>query len=260
MRKRTFEYDKGYVLDYIFFPGRGGSDSEIEGLLSIIRGINQKGMKLDYGIFNDDFDKAILNDLVVCLIRKEGEYHGFFYAAFVNEKLPLVHQGLIMIIKNDGADLLTAPYFLLNQLIFEELDRKPYFATNITAMPKSVGAFCDLFSNVWPAPSADLIKCPYPEYRALLDELLVRYIKKIFPYPEETKICKNRFVLSSKVTAMGFKTDFHQLARDARFEMNLFTFMWLKHDQEEDMIQVGRYTESNYEDAKAYRLLFKENY
>ena len=260
MKKRTFEYQKGYELDYLFFPGRDGSSAEVDRLLSIIRDINARGMKLNYGIFKEDLDRSILNNMIICLIRKNGEYHGFFYAVVVNDRLRLVHQGLIMIIKNEGVDLLTAPYHLLNQLIFEELDRRPYFASNITAMPKSIGSFCDLFSDVWPSPSADQLKCQFPEYRVLLDELVNGYIKRIFPPSYEVKLCKNRFVLKSEIREMGFETDFHRLARDSRFEMNLFTHMWLKHDQEEDMVQVGKYNQENYDNTLAARLLFKEVY
>lgn len=255
--KRSFEYEKGYVLDYLFFPGRTLPQEEIEKLLGIIHRINERGMKLKYGIFLEEKNQMILNNIIICLIRKGEGYHGFFYAFLVDETLPLIHEGLVMIVRNEGVDLLTNPYVLLNRLIYEELKR-PFFATNITAVPKSIGLFCDLVNDVWPSPRANLIKCQYPEYRSVLDVLEEKYIKNIFTYPDKISIDKNRFVLKSEVKAMGFETNFHKLSRDHRFEMNAFAFMWLKHDEEEDIVQVGKYDENKYAETKDCLLKFKE--
>lgn len=258
MKTRTFEYEKGYVLDFLFFPGRTGTPAEVEHLLEIIRDVNSRGMKLDYGIFKTDVDRSILDNMIFCLIKKGEEHHGFFYTVVVDHEAPLVHQGLVMVVKNDGVDLLTTPYRLLNALIFEELGSRQFFASNVSAVPKIVGAFCDLFTDVWPSPTADQLKCPYPDYRPLLDTLVNQYINRIYTAPKPAVLDKGRFVLKSPGIAMGFDTEFHKLARDSRFEINLFTFMWLRHDREEDMIQIGIYNQSNFDMAADARAKFKE--
>lgn len=255
--RKTFEYEKGYTLEYLFFPGKTESFEQNEKTLKIIREINRGGLNLNYGIFKEDLDRSLLNDIIICLIRHGEEYHGFFYTYVVDRNIPVVHQGLVMIVKNAGADLLTAPYYMLNRLIYEELG-KPFYATNISAVPKIIGAFTDLYSDVWPSPQADLTRCAFPEYRKILDVLKNDYIQKVFPFPEGITLDKSRFVLKSKVREMGFETDFHKLSRDAKYEINLFTFMWLKHEEEEDMVQIGKYTPKHYADTAFYADRFKE--
>ena len=258
MKNVSVDYDKGYKLNYLFTPGLWMTEAEKKTLLDKMNIINEKtGMKLRYGLFDPSKDPLnLLNSIVVCLMEADGEVDGFFYSYIVDMNQPLVHQGLIMVLKNKGADLLEKPYIILNHLLFQYFGEKKYFATNITAMPKSIGAFCHLFSNVWPSPYADLSRCPYGEYKVILSLLLNKYIIPFFPFPEHILLDDRRFVLKTKSRDMGFETDFYKLARDPKFEINIFAFFWLKHHEEEDMIQVGSYdienNDNQYEIIKQY--------
>jgi hypothetical protein len=249
--KKIVNY-QGIRLTYNLFPGKNLSKLELYELHQNILDMNcESGKNLKYGIFDPDkpwsFKKEFYDQiLLVTMHSEQGENIGFFYNYLIpiNEQDKLVHMGLVLIAKNPGVDLILTPYLYANNIIYEYL-QKEYYASSITAAPLIVGIITDMFESVWPSIHANDQRFPPKNYQQMAQLLYEAYAKKYFP--EGTIFDKRRFVLRSPLKEMGFGINMREMPRHPVLLHNLLTHSWLDLTQGEDMIQVGRMTQRQYE-------------
>ena len=240
---QVFKRFGNYRLEYLFQPGLWMTDEEILGLKAELDQVNQTSKRnLKYGIFGPNHSSATLRKFFetssVCLMRTNGEVVGFFYNVILQVKpVPAIHAGLVMISANQGLDLLKIPYIYM--ALLQRRKFGSYYYTNISSTPSIIGAFGDVFSNVWPNYRDSMIRPPNREYVKILNLLAQNYIAVHFP-TEKIEIDAKRFVMKSPQQEMGFEQNFRKLSRYRRLEANLFCIFWLDYSKGEDIIQVGK--------------------
>ena len=240
---RVLKQFGNYGLEYLFQPGQWMTADEMASLKAQLDKVNTTSNRnLRYGIFDPgitpDTVKKFLESSSVCLMTSGGETIGFFYNVILQrEPFPAIHAGLVMIAANQGLDLLKVPYVYM--ALLQRRKFGSYFYTNISSTPSIIGAFGDVFSNVWPNYRRSLVKPPNKEYIKILHLLSTKYIAVHFPM-EKIEIDAKRFVMKSPQREMGFEQNFRKLSRYHKLEANLFCIYWLDYSKGEDIIQIGK--------------------
>src|SRR5690606_39022598 len=141
MKLKSYKYDD-YDLNYYYRPGQWMTDNELRELQQKLLEVNMiSNCNFKYGVFAPektiDQLREIYKDLMVCTILHDGIPAGFFYNYIVDfkkvEEKPIVHQGLVIIAKHVGQNILYAPYTLSNTLIHQNIG--DYYITSISATP-----------------------------------------------------------------------------------------------------------------------------
>ena len=243
MKNRIKKYFGNYELNYYFQPGQWMQDSEIDELKIELDLVNRtSGRNLRYGIFDPSNTPAKLKTFLetssVCLMRSQGQTVGFFYNVILQIKpIVAIHAGLVMIAANQGLDLLKVPYVYM--ALLQRKKYGSYYYTNISSTPSIIGAFGDVFSNVWPNYRKSLVRPPNKQYIEILNLLAKNYIAVHFPM-EKIEIDAKRFVMKSPQGEMGFEQNVRKLSRYHKLAANLFCIFWLDYTKGEDIIQVGK--------------------
>lgn len=227
-----------FKFRYYLKPSLWMNDGEFEALCDDVDYVNNSQHKLNYGIFCPE-NKFMYDNMLICVIYKENEPVGLFYNYIIeNEKInkKLIHQGLVLINKNDGLNLMFESYAIANCLLYHMYGE--YYVSNISNVPAVVGIFSESFDQVWPHPDADL-KRPKIDYNVCVSLLHHDYIKKVFLDSDKLQIDYKRYILKSNSKELGFTGHHHDLPRDPKFIYNIFCFWWIKYDENEDMIQIG---------------------
>lgn len=247
--KTRFSFN-GYSINYWYRPGENLKPLEIELLYSKLIRMNQESKRnFEYGIFKKDITEEeklkFLSNCLLCIMENQnGDSAGFFYnylIPVIDLEATLSHQGLVVIYKNSGVDLITAPYAYANYLMREYLG-KDYYVSNISAVPLIIGTFTELFDDVWPSITAQNARHPPKEYQSVIKALKTGYID---PFFSGTELDIKRFVLKSPLEEMGFKTNIRELPRHENLMHNIFTGSWIDLTIGEDMVQVGKVTEKS---------------
>lgn len=235
---------QGYNLNYFYRPGIWADESTLKNLEEKLNKVNKdSGKNFNYGIFDQKNKKNFYDNSIICVLEINNEPAGFFYNVILEySDLNIVHQGLVLISKNIGENLLYFPYFKSNQIIREKIG--DFYITSISSVPRIIGEIHNIFEDVWPSPYANSIKPPKKEYISIAERVFNDYVKKYFPFPEEISFNKRRFIIESKAKEMGFERDIRSLPRDARMEVNLFCQFWIDYSKNEDIIQVGYFSNS----------------
>lgn len=245
MKNKNWVFDyQGYKLYYYYRPGLWASSEEIENIEKRINIVNKESNKnFSYGIFDPKNKKDFYDNSMICILEFDGHPAGFFYNVIIDfiEDKKIVHQGLVLISKNMGQNLLYYPYVKSNLLIKEQIG--DFYITSISSVPSIIGEIYNIFDNVWPSPYTDLIKPNDVYYTKAAETVFFNYVKKFFPFSEEIFFNKRRFVIESKAKEMGFERDVRSLSRDSRLEVNLFCQFWIDYSKNEDIIQVGLFNE-----------------
>lgn len=238
MNKKILEY-KGYTLSYYFKPGINSDEKELEEIEKKLNIVNKEsGKNFSYGIFDPKNKKDFYDTSLICILEIDNKPAGFFYNVILEfSSIKIVHQGLVLISKNIGENLLYYPYVQSNIFIRENIG--DYYITSISSVPSIIGEIHNIFEEVWPSPFANLVRPPKKEYAMVAEKVFNEYVKKYFPFPEEVTFNKKRFIIESKAKEMGFERDVRNLSRDSRLEVNLFCQFWIDYTKNEDIIQVG---------------------
>ena len=238
----------GYTIEY--YIQSGANSATYNQLYESLNEMNlESGNNLKYGIFKENITKEEIKDffcktIVAIIFNKKGEKCGFFYNYIVSEKPLFIHQGLVMIYKNEGHDLLTVPYMYSNKLMYEYFD-KDFYLSNISTVPKIVGIFTEMFDNVWPSHTSKNVELAPKGYRNLGNKLYNEYILTFFP--EGVFFNDKRFVINSPLKEIGFGTNIRKLPRHKDLMVNLFLFFWIDLSKGEDLVQIGEMTKKTYE-------------
>lgn len=198
--------------------------------------------KLKYGLFSDEISSSEIDFFyertLVCLLFYEDEPIGFYYFYILDESIPLVHLGLIVIKNNRGHDIgyIAQKY---GMLFLSNKFKNNFYITTITTVPRVVEYIDDNFTDVWPSPRTNLARSPHI-YRNFLKTLEDKYVIKYFPDSDKITINHRRFILYLQKRETGFDDDFHKLSKASKFEYNSFCQTWLNYDLEEDLILMGR--------------------
>lgn len=240
----------GYQLVYYMQPGLWMDNDEVAALKNTLDHVNRlSGKNFTYGIFsrsgNIESFRNFIAKINLCLMKLHEETIGFFYNIIIQEKpMPIIHAGLVVITKNKGVDLITAPYLYLVTLQWEKYGA--YYYTNISSTPIIIGNFSMNISQVWPSHrSKNLLKPPSKDYNFVLSQLYQEYIVPYFS-DKEIQVDFKRFVMRSPAKDMGFETDFRNLPRHKKLLVNLFCDYWIDYAQSEDLIQVGKVNFQTY--------------
>lgn len=237
---------KQYVLRYYYKPFFWMSSEELASLQSRLDKVNKEsGKNFNYGIFDPKNQESFYKNSMICIMELNGEPAGFFYNVIMEGEFKIVHQGLVLISKNVGENLLYYPYVQSNRLIWEQIG--DFYISNISSVPSIIGQVSTTYDQVWPSPYLNLDRPEDKNYIVVCEVLFKNYVKKFFPFPEEISLNKKRFVISSKVKEMGFDSNFRNLSRHPKLEVNLFCQFWIDYEKSEDIIQVGRFTKQTIE-------------
>lgn len=231
-----------YEMEYFYRPGKTLPPADCFLIHDVIKEINNKSYKFNYGLFDPEIsnDKIVnlFSDFLICIIKIQGEAVGFFYFHILNEnrKIPLVQLGLVVILKNIGINILSISERIAMALMYKNIGS--YKCSVITTIPKIVEEFCGIFSSPWPSPYANLLRAP-SENKEYLDDVGEKYIKTFFPKP--FKINKRRYTLILDKRESGFHDKFFDLPMARNFIFNSFCSSWINYEEGEDLILIGEY-------------------
>lgn len=230
--KNTWKYGD-FDLKYYFKPEAGDVHDHL-------MKVNENVLK--YGVFNQNLSTEELNDFykntMVCLISWKNTPIGFYYFFIIDEKIPLVHVGLMVIKEKKGHDI-GAVSQRIGMHYFFKMFRNKFYISTITTVPVIVEYIDKNFSNVWPSPYTNLTRPPVI-YKGFIHFLNENYVKKFFPDPEKIIVNEKRFVLSLEKRGAGFDDQFHSLSKASDFMYNTFCQTWLDYNKEEDLILIGQ--------------------
>lgn len=249
MQKEQLIYDQ-YVYQYWFKPKANDVHPT---LVSINNG------ELNYGIFGkktlEELD-AFYGKTLVCIIYNENRKPvGFYYQYIIDETIPLVHLGLIVIKENKGKDLFYISEKLGTLFLFKNLKSK-FYICSITTIPKVLEYIDSVFNEVWPSPSSDLSKPP-SHYRKLSETVMSKYIKTFFSSPEKISFNHKRFAIKFDKDSYGFNDDYFVLPKAKKYEYNSFLWSWLNYKDGEDLLIIGRFSCKTYFRLLVYKLFLK---
>lgn len=246
MNKKVLQY-KGYTLSYFFKPGKFSDEKEIQEIENKLNIVNKEsGKNFSYGIFDPKNKKDFYDNSLICILEIDNHPSGFFYNVILEySDMNIVHQGLVLISKNIGENLLYYPYVQSNIFIREKIG--DYYITSISSVPSIIGEIHNIFDEVWPSPYTNLVRPHKKEYTIIAEKVFNDYVKKYFPFPEEVVFNKKRFIIESKAKEMGFERDIRNLSRDSRLDVNLFCQFWIDYSKNEDLIQVGYFGNNAFE-------------
>ena len=244
MKKITAKY-QNYTIKYYLCPGK---DPKLtKKLFSDLQTINTESRNnLSYGIFNPDISDEELrlffeNIILAILYNEQNELAGFFYNVIIDYEDPFVHQGLVMISKNSGLDLIRIPY-LYSNIIMGNFFKKEFHTSNISTVPQIIGIFAEIFDDVWPHYYCNNLQLPPKDYKIYCQKLFDNYIKPFFPKGSSLNL--KRFVLTSPLAKIGFATNMRELPRYKDINQMLFANFWIDTEKGEDLIQIGKYTDN----------------
>jgi len=241
--RRVIKRYRGYELEFLFEPGGWMTDRELLALKSALDHVNQISARpLRYGIFDPsnglEATRDFLSSANLCLMHLDGEPVGLFNNVILQRSSPTaIHAGLIMIARNTGVDLMRTSAIYMT--ILQRRKYGSYYYTNISAIPFSIGVFCDVFRRAWPSYRSPMARPPGPDHLRMLDLLYKEYVQRYFP-GDGVAIDRKRFVLRSPVDQMGFEPDIRKLPRHPKLQANLFCMFWLDYSRGEDLIQIGK--------------------
>lgn len=211
--------------------------------------MNQESKRgFSYGVFKPDLGlgevKSFFERAMICLMyTPKGERAGFFYnylSPISELDSTLSHQGLVVIYRNQGVNLITAPYAYAN-LLMRQFLQKDFYVSNISAVPLIVGAFTDIFDETWPSIEAKNVRHPPEGYVEAIRSLERNYIK---PFFDGSSLDVKRFVLKSSIEKMGFNSNIRELPRHENLMHIILVTTWIDLTKGEDMVQIGRVTEA----------------
>ena len=239
-----------YELTYYLKPGKWMSDDELLDLHKQIILINNKMEKKNTsGIFKltDPQDiRDFLKKLIICVIRLEnGELAGFFYNFIIEDfKKPIIHLGLVVILKNTGKNVMYFSYAHSNLFLYQTYG--PHFITNISGCPSIIGTVSENFTQVWPSPVMKNGKFPPQRiYKKVASKMIQEYMGRFFP-EEFDSFDERRFILKSKFKEAGFSYDLRSMARHKNVNTMYFCHIWINYKEGEDLVQVGKMTLRSY--------------
>lgn len=242
-------------------PGETLDDVSLKKLHNDLLAVNEnsnaniKHKMLEQGTGIEDL-KKMFSKVVISEYLIDGKPVAFLLSPLLeNSGEPILHSGLMIVSKNPGANLMTFLFVITATMLYEKSG--PFFVTNITSTPSGIENFSELMSNVWPSPDKNLRKPPRG-YDKILQKLKSDYVDINFPDTEMINIDYKRFVMTSNSSGMGFKTNFHKVSRASKFKYNLFCHTWINYENEEDVIQVGKFNFLTY--MKSKFLLMKLKY
>lgn len=246
MKTVKIEFNEHTIEYYIKIGSNKSLSNKIYKQLIFIN--KDSGNNLKYGIFKDEITELEIqhffdNTLVALIYNNEGEISGFFYNYIVNEKPLFIHQGLVLIYKNNGQDLISIPYMFGNKIMYEYFNQD-FFLSNISTVPKIVGIFTEIFEDVWPSHISENVELVPKEYKILGKQLYQKYILPFFP--EGVFFNQRRFVLTSPLKEIGFETNIRELPRYRDMKVNLFLNFWIDLNKGEDIVQIGKMTKKTY--------------
>lgn len=237
---------KDYVFKYYYKPKQNLSDQDFQELKNKILLVNtNSGMNFNYGIFSKDSSVDYhFEKMLVCLMELNGETVGFQYLYIYDDQVPkIVHQGLIVIYKNVGVDLVYYNGIIVNILLREKIG--DFHTTIMASMPRLIEHSFDVFEEVWPSPKSNLAFQP-KEYKKVVEFIFNNYVNVFFPIPEEHSLDLKRFVIEFKVQEKGFETNLRKMSKAASLENNLFAMFWLDYTKNETLVPVGLFNQKAY--------------
>lgn len=200
--------------------------------------------ELNYGIFNSKLSiqetDAFYEKTLVCIIKNKGIPIGFYYFYILDESIPFVHLGLIIIKNNPGYDIAYTSE-KLGILFLKTKLKKSFYVSTITTIPRVVEFLDTYFEDIYPSPKINLDRAP-SGYKKLVSILKTEYIDLVFPYPMENVVNTKRFILCLQKRESGFVDNFHILPKAMKFVYNSFCQTWLNYEHEEDLILIGKCT------------------
>lgn len=242
-----------HELVYYYKPSIYATE-QIDEIYKTLEFINDQSLKLNYGIFdkNNDINQTFSN-VILCLMFKDEKPIGFYYDYIVEETI--IHFGLVVIIKNPGVDLVSAPR-MFSILWLNNIIKKDYYGTFLTAIPKIIEAVSVIFPNAWPTHES-LHKINNKEYIYVINSVYKNYVKKFFPLPDQISLDERKFLLTSDAKEMGFERNIKNMPLARNILINLFCSFWIDYEKNQDLFQVVKIDQKTRDQIK---ILFPEVY
>lgn len=242
----TLRSGAGYVVRIVECPGLWMDAADLAALSADLRKVAARTLdagSLTYGVFSGNKDR--MGAVIITLVsRRDGTPVAFNALAVMTlETAPhpthVLHLGLVMVDPDERSrNLSWVLYGLTCFLIFFRRQFRPIWVSNVTQVPAVVGMVSEMFSDVWPSPSAGR--------RSLNHLLLAREImatqRHMFGVGPEAGFDEERFVITDAYT--GGSDDLKKTwqaapkHRDDRY--NRFCEDMLDYTRGDDVLQLGR--------------------
>lgn len=246
--KKIYQFSNMRAIVY-WKPGENLDDLSLKKLHANLLKVNvSSGANLKHGLLKtnlslDEIRKLHQNSVISEFIIGH-ESVAFLISPILNgTDRPILHSGLMIIGKNPGARIMELLFLINVRYSFKKLGS--YYVTNITSTPSAIEGFCEIVSGSWPGPNVALRKVPRG-YKDIVQKLKTDYLDFNFPDSDQINVDYKRFVMTSKSSEMGFKTNYYKVSRANNLKYNLFCHSWINYEEEEDIIQVGEMSFYNY--------------
>lgn len=205
----------------------------------------QSSVKLNYGIFNKNFQKEIMQNAGTMFVFNESkDIIGFFVIPIfkLNEYF-ICNQGFVFLKENKyKIDFLNTLCSKLNEFVYNKIG--DFFIFLITKNPLVYENVLQNFTDVWPNSRQMRIICNR-KYLEIFDNMTQIYLSK-FKSDEETLVFdKKRFVLKYENSNDLINKKINELSKAQLLENNLFLQYWLNSSQNEMVVLIGKYNKQN---------------
>ena len=200
---------------------------------------------LDYGVFSDDPDRFRNRLIAFAHDALTHEPVGFVAMPLLEIHLngtrtQLAHLGLAMVDeRRQCTGIVSLLYGLCGLYLLARNRGRPMWISNVSQIPRVIGAVCEHFDCVYPGPAPSTVASP--EHRSIADTLM-RSHRATFGVAEEAGFDPERFVITDAYTGGSdalkkpYTSDIEH--SDARY--NAFCRDWLDYDRGDDFLQIGR--------------------
>lgn len=220
--------------------------------------INQKYNKnisnkmLDSNLSDSELKKLFSNVTIGLIYKKENPIAFMLSPYFEKNNIRLLHSGLIVVGKNPGMNLMGL--LSVGNAVETYKSRGTFYMTNISSTPSGIEIFSDFVDGAWPNINSNFKKVPR-NFKEILRILKENYIDHCFPDADKIEIDYKRFIMRSSSQEMGFETNFYLLSKSKNPKYLTFCRNVIDYSKEEDLIQVGHFSQLNFFKVKTWQFL-----
>ena len=243
---------KDYKLKFYFKPALFLNNSEIENLKQDMFYVkNNCNPNINYGIFSkkNNLDECLKNVLISIFYLNE-EPVGMFYNVIIN--IPSLqktasHQGLFILNKNSGIDILNSVGVISSIILFEKIGE--FYVTTLSSTPSVLESIIENTSDAWPCYYSNNQRPPV-DYKEVFKITVNEYKDKFISENEIIDIDYKKFKIKISNSVSNYSLGIHNFPLAKKTEHNLFYNFWINYNLEELVFLICKYNLQNQIDNK----------
>lgn len=235
---------KDYDLNFYFKPNPNNCDfDQIKKDLIYVK--NNYNPNLDFGIFSEKIGlDASLPNTMLSIFYLNLEPVGFFYNYLFTEPISLnliSHQGLFVLNKNTGVDILNSVGVISSILLFNEIKDK-FFITTMSSTPSVLESIVDNIHNAWPSYDKNCQRPP-KEYKDIFKFALSKYQDVFLSPNEKISIDEKRFKIKFNESSLDYPKSIFEFPLAKKIDHNIFYNFWIDYSKSEMVFLVGEWNQ-----------------